>query len=278
MMEGQWKIEFWGTRGSMAVSGKDFLKYGGDTSCVLLDWGYGLLVFDGGSGVAKLGKALALAGEKRRVDILLSHMHMDHIVGLLGFNLFYDKEARIHLYGIPGDGGSFKKSLETVVGSPYWPVGFKDFPADIQFHQIQAGQSFSIKEGSGAIKVSTLEGKHPGGSVLYRVDGHGRSVVYGLDCQLDEEMFGKMAEFSKNTQVLIWDANFTAEDLRRHQDWGHSSWRQGIALRKAANGEKAVMTHFSWEYTDDFLTEQERLAVMEDEASLFARERMELWV
>ena len=62
MMEGQWKIEFWGTRGSMAVSGKDFLKYGGDTSCVLLDWGYGLLVFDGGSGLAKLGKALALAG------------------------------------------------------------------------------------------------------------------------------------------------------------------------------------------------------------------------
>ena len=87
-----------------------------------------------------------------------------------------------------------------------------------------------------------------------------------------------MAEFSKNTQVLIWDANFTAEDLRRHQDWGHSSWRQGISLRKAANGKKAVMTHFSWEYTDDFLTEQERLAVMEDEASLFARERMELWV
>lgn len=275
-MEGQWKIEFWGTRGSMPVPGKDFLKYGGDTSCVLLDWGCGLVIFDGGSGLAKLGKALA--GEKRRIDILLSHMHMDHIVGLLGFKRFYDKEARIHLYGEAGDGGSFRKRLETVAGRPYWPVEFKDFAGDVRLHQIEAGQSFSITEGPGSIKVSTIRGKHPGESILYRIDGPGKSVVYGLDCQLDQEMFEKMAEFSQNVQVLIWDANFTEEELRRYRDWGHSSWRQGIALRKAANAKNAVMTHFSWEYTDDFLTEQESLAAMEDPASFFARERMVLWV
>lgn len=262
----------------MTAAGRDFLKYGGNTSCTMVDWGHGILVFDGGSGLAHLGRTLSEKGDDRRIDILLSHMHMDHITGLLGFGLFHDRKARIHLYGEPGEGGSFRERLETVMGRPYWPVGFRDFRADISFHQIQAGQSFSIGDGDARIQVSTLKGNHPGGSILYRLEGQGKRVVYGLDCQMDQEMFDSLAEFSRDAQVLICDANFTEEDLKRYRDWGHSSWQQGVALRRAANAKNAVMTHFSWEYTDDFLTEQERLAAMEDPASLFAKERMELWV
>lgn len=274
-MNKPWKIEFWGTRGSVPVADSRFLEYGGNTSCVSLEWDEGLLIFDGGSGLIQLGRALSDRNVNKRLDILLSHFHMDHIQGLPGFQQFYDPDTEIHLYGEGGDGISFAGRLETVIGRPYWPVGFQDFKADVFFHEIRAGESFSIRDG---IRVSTLRGRHPGGTILYRADMPGRSAVYGLDCELDRDMLDRLAEFAGGAGLIICDGNFTEEDMKRYQGWGHSSWKQGIALRRAAGALKAAVTHFSWEYTDKFLREQEKLAIAEDPASCFAKERMELWL
>jgi len=91
---------------------------------------------------------------------------------------------------------------------------------------------------------------------------------------LSDGLFGSLTDFARNTGVLIWDANFTSQDLR--PGWGHSTWEQGIALRKASGADMVLMTHYNWEYDDTFLRKQERLAAAADSAVRFAKEGMEI--
>lgn len=128
----------------------------------------------------------------------------------------------------------------------------------------------------------TMEGNHPGGSLLYRLEemtdengGYktgGKSLVYGLDCEINEVIFSACAAFAKESSLLIWDAGFAGEDLR--PGWGHSTWQQGIAMRQAAGAERVLMTHYNWAYSDTFLRRQEELAGRMDPACIFGREGM----
>jgi len=241
------------------------MEYGGNTSCISLR-GSSLLVFDAGSGLSRLGEQLDGAG---RIDLLLSHVHLDHVIGLFGFSPLYEKGTEVHLYGEAGPGGSFRQRLTELFRKPYWPLELADLPAGIHFHELGPGARFRL---DGGPMVSTMRGNHPGGSLLYRVDGEGWSVVYGLDCELDEALFPKLADFARESSLLIWDANYAPAQQR--PGWGHSTWEDGIALRRAARAKLALMTHYDRAYSDAFLHEQERLARQSDSACQFAREGM----
>lgn len=280
-MEKQWKIQFWGTRGSIPRAGKDFLEYGGNTSCVSVNWGGGWVVFDAGSGLVDLGQVMGREREPKLIHILFSHLHVDHILGFFGFGLFHDPEARIHLYGEPVAGISFRQRLEQVAAQPYWPLGLDDYQAQIQIHEVGPGQQFCLEETGTALRVSTLRGMHPGGSILYRLDqtpssGSARSLVYALDCELDKAMSRELAAFASGTDLLVCDAHFTEEDLKTHQGWGHSSWQQGMVLRQASGAARGVMMHFSPDYTDAFLEQQEAALRALDGNCCFAKEGMEI--
>ena len=313
------KVKIWGVRGAFPVANVDFLKYGGNTACISVDCGGRMVVFDAGSGLMQLGNQLYQSG-KKRIDILLSHLHIDHCLGLLNFRPMFDPEAEIHLYGGRGDTAGLRQSLETLIGGPYWPLELRDFPARVEIHEITPGESFYLaedgeaagkmeameEEAAGAtekvlersipserktgrvkgsqkeenckehVRIRTMPGNHPNQSLLYRLEYGGKSIVHVLDCELNEEIFPTLSEFAREASLLIWDANFTDEELERHRGWGHSSWEQGIALRRRAEAETVLMTHYASSYKDRFLQEQERLAAMEDAASRFAREGMEL--
>lgn len=272
-VEKEWTVSVWGVRGSMPVPASGFLEYGGNTSCVSVDCGTDLVVFDAGSGLMGFGDSLR-AKKNKRVDILLSHLHMDHCLGLFGFGPLYDPEAEIHLYGGAETENGFCRSLETLLGAPYWPVGLRDFRAHVRLHEIRPGESFLL--GGKGVTVSTTAGNHPGGSVLYRLDGGGKSVVYALDCEINDAIFESLAEFSRGSGLILWDAGFVPEDLERYRGWGHSTWEQGIALRRVAGADRILMAHFAPNYTDAFLREQERLAGQADPACHFAREGMKI--
>ncbi len=275
-MKETWQVKVWGVRGAIPVPDADFLEYGGNTSCISLECGSRVVIFDVGSGLTGLGNELRRAG-KKRADILLGHLHADHLCGLFGFPLFFDPEAEVHLYGPAGHGPGLEAHLRTLVGTPYWPLGFTDFPAGIHVHETEAGAVFSLSGGEADgndVTIRTLEGSHPGGCLYYRAEGSGRSVIYALDCETDEEMFGKLQTFARDGDLIIWDANFSEEELPKKKGWGHSSWKQGIALGRAAGVKKVLMTHYSWEYQDSFLHKQEELAAREDQACSFAREGM----
>lgn len=279
-MKNTWNIRVWGVRGSFPVPDARFLAYGGNTSCISVEYGKRLVVLDAGSGLVSLGNDLYNKG-KKRVDILLSHLHIDHVIGLFKFKLLYDPEAEIHLYGEPVKGISLLKSLEALVGVPYWPLGLSDCPAHIEVHEVQPGEHFILPgmlESEEDIQIDTLRGNHPLPTLLYRLESKNAGIVYGLDCEMNEAMFHSLAEFSRASDLIIWDANFTEKDLKRHKGWGHSSWEEGISLCHAADVKKILMTHYSSEYTDDVLKNEEYMAKQRFAACCFAREGMRIQV
>ena len=233
------------------MTGRDFLEYGGNTSCFLADLGGETVILDAGSGLASLGTGVPLPGGRKRVHILLSHPHLDHIMGLFSFSLLHDPEAEVCLYGDAG----LRARLGAVLGPPYWPLGLDDFPARVQVREFAPGQRLALGDG---VAVSTLRGNHPGDSLLYRLEGGGKALVYALDCEMDPDMSAALTTFARNADLLIWDASFTDDDLRK--GWGHSTWQEGLALGRLAGVKRVLMTHYFQTYSDRFLSEQEKLA------------------
>lgn len=259
-----WTVTVLGTRGAAPMAAPDYMEYGGNTSCVAVEWPGGLAVLDAGSGLLHLNAARA-----RRVHILLSHLHLDHILGLPGLSLLHDPQAEVHLYGQAQEGPGLRAYLERVFGPPYWPLGLGEVQASLTVHELTPGVPFCLE---GGLNVATLPSCHPDQSLIYRLDGAGRSLVYTPDCELTREMVLPLTDFARDCGLLIWDANYTEADLRR--GWGHSTWEQGLSLAQAAGAARVLMTHYDRSYTDSFLQAQERLARQKSSACIFAREGM----
>ena len=257
-----------GVRGSFPTTGADFLEYGGNTSCFLVDMGGETIVLDAGSGLASLGSGVPLPDGRKRVNILLSHLHLDHIMGLFSFSLLHDPAADICLYG-EGDGNTtLRFQLDNILKSPYWPLGLDDFQAHIQVRDLTPGVRLSLGD---SVILSTLRGNHPGDSLLYRLEGGGKTLVYALDCEMDGDTYAALTDFAQDADLLIWDATFAPGDLIK--GWGHSTWQEGLDLGRLAGAKRVLMTHYAQTYSDRFLSEQETLGKA-DSRCLFAREGM----
>lgn len=257
-MENIWTIRVWGVRGSFPIPDAHFLTYGGNTSCISAECGEQLVVFDAGSGLVQLGETLCKK-KNNSIHILLSHFHIDHIMGLFRFKPLYDQNAKIHLYGEFQESGSFDP-LRSLIGPPYWPIGLHDHAAHIALHPVKPGEHFFLSgqaEDPEALRIYTMRGNHPGQSIFYRLESGETSITYALDCEMNENMFHSMTEFSRNSSLIIWDANFTKEDLAKHPGWGHSSWNEGLNLCRAADIKKILMTHYSPDYPDEFIKNEE---------------------
>ena len=265
-METTGTVTVLGVRGSLPAVGGDFLEFGGNTSCFIADLGGETVILDAGSGLTSPGAAAPLPGGRGRVHMLLSHLHIDHIMGLFTFPLLHDPAAELCLYGDRG----LRARLGAVLGPPYWPLGLDDFPARVEVRELAPGARLPLGDG---VSVSTLRGNHPGNSLLYRLEGGGKTLVYALDCEMDENTRAALTRFARDADLLIWDATFAPGDLK--EGWGHSTWQEGLALGGAAGVKRILMAHYAQTYSDRFLLEQEKLAAA-DSRCLFAREGMVL--
>jgi len=271
-----WKATVWGVRGDSPMPDAGYLRYGGNTSCISVDCGGRIIVFDAGSGLRKLGEKLTLEGQKK-VHILLSHFHIDHCIGLFSFPLFHDPQAEIHLYGDV----SCRKKLELLVGAPFWPYALRDFQAQIHFHEVRPGDFFLLdgdSAGPGIPSIRTLRGSHPNRSLLYRLEEGEKSVIYALDCELKDDLLPALISFCRQGSLVVWDASFTEDALDRHKGEGHSCWSQGIEIRRKAEAVHMLMSHYSPEYNDAMLQAQEYLLRAADPESCFAKEGMEIQI
>lgn len=268
---GNWTVTVWGTRGAMSAAKADHLKYGGNTSCISVCCCGELVVFDAGSGIVQLDAARLDGRQGKRVHLLFSHLHLDHVGGLIGFPLLQDPAVELHLYGEARDGVGLRAQLDRLFGPPYWPVGLDSLGATLTVREIGPDMQFSPAKG---LSVRTLRSCHPNQSLIYRLDGMGRSVVYTPDCELTDSIAPALTDFARGCDLLIWDANFAGADLQ--PGWGHSTWQQGLDIAHAAGAARVLMTHYDRSYTDVFLQAQERLARQKSDACIFAREGMEI--
>jgi len=239
------KVLLAGVRGSIPVSGKQFERYGGCTGCVLVQMGGENILLDGGTGLTQAAYRLS---EENKCTILLSHPHIDHLLGIPLCPIFFDSQKELTIRAKFRNGLSTKEQVAALFSPPLWPVSFEVFRSKVIWEDITK-PSFDV----GSVMVETMEGNHPGGVTLYRLYYNGVSLVYVTDCELDETTFSEICYFARDCDLLLCDAHYTTEEYASRKGWGHSSWDMVVALGEACQAKRTVLIHHAPEYTDALL-------------------------
>lgn len=239
------KVTLWGTRGSLPEAGIPTVRYGGNTSCVVVqgDSG-GLLVLDAGSGIRRFGAGLD--PETREVNLLLTHLHMDHIQGLGFFKPLFSSSARVTLWGPPSTTMSLRERLGRYLSPPLFPVRIRELPCDLTLRDAPRGE-FQV----GEFTVTADLVCHPGPTLGYRISQNGCSIAYMPDHEpaLGRERLEGGGEWisgcslAREVDLLIHDAQYTDEEYDSRDGWGHSSIRDAIAFASIAHAAKMVAFH-----------------------------------
>jgi len=272
----EYRLKFWGVRGTVATPSADKLRYGGNTACAAIQVNEDqFLILDCGTGVRLLGADLAKkrGGKPTRYHIFLSHYHLDHVEGLSLFQPLYDPTSKIVFHGFASNGRSIQLNLERLIAPPYFPVPLSGVPAQVSFEEVD-GSEFSV----GDLKVESIPLSHPDGSVGYRVSNGDRKLVFATDHEHGIEAVDRaLAEFSREADYLIYDATYMqAEYETLRKGWGHSTWYAAVQVARTAKVKTLVLFHHHPEHTDAELDEMERIARLELPTAVVAREGMEL--
>ncbi len=251
-------VRFWGTRGSIATPGGATLRYGGNTSCVEITSDSGeLILIDAGTGAHALGRALMEQGRGASGHILISHTHWDHIQGLPFFAPLFVPDNEWHIYGPRGLGQSLREILAAQMDYAYFPVTLNAFAAHVQYHEVVEG-SFSIED----VRIATQYLNHPALTVGYRVEADGASVVYASDHEphslhageghAEEAEGGDIAHagFLRDADLVIHDAQYTADEYPSKLGWGHSTVEYAVDVALAANARRLALYHHDPERND----------------------------
>ena len=264
------EMEFWGVRGSVPVAGKDKVKYGGHTLCTTVRHSAGgSLIIDAGTGIRRLGEKLMVesGGARLKIDILLTHFHLDHIIGLPFFAPLYSSRATITFHS-PAAVKETERYLSGLQAGRFFPVSLGETGSRKVFRKLEeTGATI------GRLSVSFCPLFHPQGSVAYRIEGGGRSVVLATDTEPPEDGFDeRLAGFIRGADQFVYDAMFTPSEYRRRQGWGHSTWLEGTKLARKAAVKNLVLSHFNPDHNDRRVDETVRLAKKEFPRTTAARE------
>ena len=249
------RVTLWGTRGSLAVPGPETVRYGGNTSCVEVRGnGNALLVLDAGTGIQRLGAKLRGGG--KRIDLLLTHLHMDHIQGLGFFEPLYERGREIHIWGPPSPTLDLRTRLARYLSPPLFPVRLRDLPCRLTLHNVPP-ERFEV----GGLEVEAELVCHPGTTVGYRISEGIRSVAYLPDhepalgvCEFPgEPEWTSGFNLAAGADLLIHDAQYTTEEYQKRVGWGHSAIRDAVAFATLAGARRFVPFHHDPTHDDAML-------------------------
>ncbi len=270
---------FWGVRGSYPVPGPDTVRYGGNTSCVeLLAHSGERVIVDAGTGLARLGEALASQGVRGGdYHVLLSHLHWDHIQGLPFFAPAYDGDARLALHALHDDMQTLEQIVRGVTRHDFFPTPIDALPARVSYQPVQPGRGF----GALSFAVTPFRLNHPFGAVGYRIEADGVRCAYVCDTApfdlllhkqhflrgpepLDEAdrralqaLRAGVVEAIRGCDLVIYDTHYTPEEYQRFPHFGHSTPDHAIDLCTGLGVGTLALFHHAPNRTDD---ELDRLA------------------
>ncbi len=242
------RVSILGSRGTCALEGESYSKFGGATSCIYVCVAGLTIVLDGGSGIMSLPKYL---GNSKNIHLFLSHPHVDHIIGITTCPIFFDPEITINIYAKKHCGKTVEEQLNSLMQPPLWPVNTGSFTANVCFHTCE--DNFSI----GDINIKTLNCNHPGGSTAFRIDYSQKSLVYATDCELTDKNFSMVEDFARNCSFLLFDGQYTQEELAQKKGFGHSSYIQAAEIAKSCNAGQLGIIHHDPSRTDNQLYEMQ---------------------
>jgi phosphoribosyl 1,2-cyclic phosphodiesterase len=251
------------------VSGPRFAEFGGRTACVEIRCGTRLVILDAGSGLAAFGDEIA-DDAPAEIDILLSHLHLDHVNGLPFFKpaLFGRRVIRTYCGNLGG--ASAQDGLERLYSPPLFPVGLDQLPSRFEHIGFSAGEPLRLDEN---VLVKTHPLHHPGGATGFRFDHRGRSVCYISDIEHTVPWPPQdLVQFIEGTDLLIYDGMFSEEEYCTCVGWGHSTWQKGVALAKAAGAKGLAIFHLHPAHDDEHLRQVERAVKREMPGAFLARD------
>jgi phosphoribosyl 1,2-cyclic phosphodiesterase len=247
----------WGCRGSLATPGSETVRYGGNTSCVevRLDSGH-TLILDAGTGLRPLGAAMDVDAE-HEVHLLLTHLHMDHLQGLGFFRPLFRPGLDVHIWGPASPVQSLSERIALYLSPPLFPVRLTDIPANLTFHD--APEAAAVTIGSATVRAAKV--KHQGPTVGYRIEEHGRAVVYlpdhepSLGVELRDQPAAWISghEIAHRADVLFHDAQYRDDEYPHHVGWGHSCIDDAMEFARKTEVDMVVLFHHDPYHTDDDL-------------------------
>ncbi len=243
-------IKCWGSRGSVSVSGKQYVKYGGETTCIEITAKSGeTIIIDAGTGIRALGNSF-IERDITSYYLLFTHVHWDHILGFAFFRPLQFSHVGIIIQDRKFSNITTQKVLEHVMKSPFFPIGLKDLKADIKFNKALNG-TFDI----GSITVETIPTSHTGGGLGYKFTESKKTFVFLTDNELGFDHpeglgFDAYLNFSRDVDLLIHDGEYTKDEYRRKISWGHSSIEDVLDLAVKANVKKVGLFHLNQDRTD----------------------------
>ena len=243
-------IRFRGVRGTVACPGSDYVRYGGNTSCIEVRCAGHLFILDAGTGLRLLGMELNEAGSVD-TDILLTHTHIDHIAGMPFFIPLFKpgNRLRIHAGNLWDNDVRLRDVFLRLIEAPIFPVPLEAVGAEISFEEFRAGDRLDLREG---VVIRTAPLNHPNGATGYRIEWDGKSVCYVTDTEhVDGEIDANILALIEDTDIFIYDATYTAEEYPAFRGWGHSTWEAGAALAERGRVGRYVIFHHAPEHTDD---------------------------
>lgn len=277
------KLTFGGVRGTNPVAQPDFMKYGGETSSFLIQGRDGeQVLIDAGTGVRELGRLLQASTAPRRLLMLMTHYHLDHVVGLPSLGLIYRPEWTLEVAAPAHDDVVVEATMSRVMDKPFWPLQVEDLKSRIRFTALDQAPDAPLTYGGLEIRWCPL--CHPGGCTAYRVDEPARGVAlviatdveWGLASERQRGDLLRLCQTPRPADVLVMDAQYTPEEVGTFRGWGHSTWLEAATVARAAGVPRLWLTHHDPRRTDADLDVLRAVVQRAEPGVDLARERMEI--
>ena len=268
------KLKIYGCRGSIPLSHSVDKRFGGNTSCIKLSCKDYSIALDAGSGLANLGLDIIAAGEKSHgpQDILLSHLHMDHIIGLSVFAPGLDEKRGIRVFTVSRDDRCLSSQVLGAFKPPYWPLALEEAVYG-EFVPIHEDISFK----AGPLTITPFAANHPDKTISFHITNGVKSLVYLLDSEMstmDASDYEKLVNHCEGADMVVFDSAFSLEDYPNFTGWGHSTVADGVKLRRDSGCKHMLFAHFAQNYSDEEILSWKRH--FDGDYYTFAADEMEI--
>ena len=247
-------VKVYGSRGSLPTTREKASRYGSNTTCIAIETPTQSIILDAGGGLAQIDRITKLfAQSDKSFDILLSHLHIDHIIGLTIFSKVWvsSPDNLLRIYTANRDDRPLKEQVFGAFVPPYWPLAMETI-AHIECVEVFDSVSFKL----GHLTITPFYASHPNKTTSFHVTDGKKTVVHLLDNEVElmgEKQYETLVNYCKNADVVVFDAAYTNDEYEVKRGWGHSTVAHGVKLANICNCERMLFSHFSPGYSDQQL-------------------------